>query len=255
MRRSTEFCEERTPGAKPQAPKPTRSERAEESASYTSATIETVPARLLWPLLDVRAVLSRRWKMLPAGASDEQKAAARKTLDDLWSGTLKAGVWQPKMVSGAFAARLQGTALQVLDPALHRQLSVLQFSPAFARSLRAQFGAREFTVGLQLVTVGPRAVEKGRRFAKAGQIHDQYLLHGLAAELTEALARLAQVRLQARLGCANSRRISPGYPAWPELAEQAKLFRLLRPGRIGVRLTDGRQLAPEYSTSAIVIPT
>jgi 5-methyltetrahydrofolate--homocysteine methyltransferase len=47
-------------------------------------------------------------------------------------------------------------------------------------------------------------------------------------------------------------RVSFGYPACPELEDQAKLFALLQPEGIGVQLTDGFMMDPEASVSALV---
>jgi 5-methyltetrahydrofolate--homocysteine methyltransferase len=47
--------------------------------------------------------------------------------------------------------------------------------------------------------------------------------------------------------------VSFGYPACPELADQATLFRLLRPEQIGVSLTEGFMMDPEASVSALVL--
>jgi 5-methyltetrahydrofolate--homocysteine methyltransferase len=48
-------------------------------------------------------------------------------------------------------------------------------------------------------------------------------------------------------------RVSFGYPACPELADQATLWRLLRPdAEIGVKLTEGFMMDPEASVSALV---
>jgi 5-methyltetrahydrofolate--homocysteine methyltransferase len=48
-------------------------------------------------------------------------------------------------------------------------------------------------------------------------------------------------------------RYSFGYPACPNLEDQAKLMDLLDPGRIGIELTEEFMLNPEQSTSAIVV--
>ena len=48
-------------------------------------------------------------------------------------------------------------------------------------------------------------------------------------------------------------RVSFGYPACPDLEDQDKLFRLLRPEAIGVQLTDGFMMDPEASVSALVL--
>ena len=50
------------------------------------------------------------------------------------------------------------------------------------------------------------------------------------------------------------KRFSFGYPACPDLDDQAKLDDLLELHRIGVKLTEEFQLEPEQSTSAIIVP-
>jgi 5-methyltetrahydrofolate--homocysteine methyltransferase len=50
----------------------------------------------------------------------------------------------------------------------------------------------------------------------------------------------------------HGKRVSFGYPACPDLEDQAKLWRLLRPEEIGVELTDGFMMDPEASVSALV---
>ena len=48
-------------------------------------------------------------------------------------------------------------------------------------------------------------------------------------------------------------RVSFGYPACPNLADQRKLFALLKPEEIGVQLTEGDMMDPEASVSALVL--
>ena len=43
-----------------------------------------------------------------------------------------------------------------------------------------------------------------------------------------------------------------GYPACPNLEDQAKLWALIQPERIGVDLTEGFMMEPEASVSALV---
>jgi 5-methyltetrahydrofolate--homocysteine methyltransferase len=48
-------------------------------------------------------------------------------------------------------------------------------------------------------------------------------------------------------------RFSFGYPACPNLDDQAKLFDLIAPEDIGVNLTEGFMMEPEASVTAIVV--
>ena len=63
-----------------------------------------------------------------------------------------------------------------------------------------------------------------------------------------------RVRGELSLPEGQGKRYSPGYPSWPDLADQRTLWRLLEPDRtIGVSLTSADQMVPEASTSAVVL--
>ena len=85
--------------------------------------------------------------------------------------------------------------------------------------------------------------------------------------MAEALAEYTHKRIRADLGFGaeddrdmdkmlkqgySGSRYSFGYPACPNLADQARLLDLLGAGRIGIAMSDEDQLHPEQSTSAIV---
>jgi 5-methyltetrahydrofolate--homocysteine methyltransferase len=123
-------------------------------------------------------------------------------------------------------------------------------------------------VAFQLATMGPRiSAATGELFAK--NAYREYLeLHGLSVQLTEALAEYWHTRVRRELGIGGSdpddldgffrvgyrgARYSFGYPACPDLADRAKVVRLLEPSRIGVELSEEMQLHPEQSTDAIVV--
>jgi 5-methyltetrahydrofolate--homocysteine methyltransferase len=120
-----------------------------------------------------------------------------------------------------------------------------------------------------VVTMGARASERERELFAADQYRDYLLCHGLSVEMTEALAEYWHRRIREEWGFAGEdgptlvglfrqqyrgSRYSWGYPACPELEDQAKLDELLDLSRIGVRLTEEYQLEPEQSTSAIIVP-
>jgi 5-methyltetrahydrofolate--homocysteine methyltransferase len=122
-------------------------------------------------------------------------------------------------------------------------------------------------IGLQAVTMGPRASEVARAWFAADKYQDYLYLHGLSVEMTEALAEYVHKRVRADLGFAaedaadmekllrqayRGSRYSFGYPACPHLEDQAALLALLGAERIGVTLSESFELEPEQSTSAIV---
>jgi len=123
-------------------------------------------------------------------------------------------------------------------------------------------------VPFHLVTVGRRASEYAQELFKSDNYADYLYFHGLSVESAEALAELWHKRIRQELGIANQdapeltklfhqsyqgSRFSFGYPACPNLDDQAKLFELIDPSRIDVSLTEEFQLEPEQSTSAIIV--
>ncbi|WP_327706162.1 methionine synthase [Streptomyces decoyicus] len=123
-------------------------------------------------------------------------------------------------------------------------------------------------VGLQVVTVGSKIGAATAELFEANSYRDYLELHGLSVQLAEALAEYWHARVRSELaigsgdpatldgmlrteyqGC----RYSFGYPACPDLEDRAKIAVLLRPERIGVKLSEEFQLHPEQSTDALVV--
>jgi len=111
-------------------------------------------------------------------------------------------------------------------------------------------------VAFQVVTVGHSADELGAALNARGQYADALFLHGLAVGAAEGLAEWHHARVRRELGLEEGRgkRYSFGYSACPDLADQAKVFALLKPeDSIGVALTSAYQMTPEASTSAVIV--
>lgn len=101
-----------------------------------------------------------------------------------------------------------------------------------------------------------------------GDFQDYLFTHGMGVETAEALAEYWHKMVRQEMGIADQEpeemkllfsakyhgaRYSFGYPACPNLEDQAKLFELLEPEDIGVELTEEFMLSPEQSTSAIIV--
>ncbi|MEJ5305287.1 MAG: vitamin B12 dependent-methionine synthase activation domain-containing protein [Ignavibacteria bacterium] len=123
-------------------------------------------------------------------------------------------------------------------------------------------------VAFHVVTVGEQATEHSKQLYSSDNYTEYLFFHGLSVETAEALAEYwhKKIREELKIDYADAKdikklfqqgyrgsRYSFGYPACPNLEDQLKLFKLLKPERIGVTLTDGFQMVPEQSTSAIII--
>jgi 5-methyltetrahydrofolate--homocysteine methyltransferase len=122
-------------------------------------------------------------------------------------------------------------------------------------------------VALFAVTCGEGVRDLAERWKEAGQYLRSHALQALAIETAEAFAEMLHARLRTQWGFpdppglalsdklkAHYRgiRVSFGYPACPDLADQRILFDLLRPEQIGLGLTEGFMMDPEASVSALV---
>ncbi len=118
-----------------------------------------------------------------------------------------------------------------------------------------------------LVTMGPRISARCQELFAENRYTDYLKLHGLGVEMAEALAEMWHHRIREELGYADEDgptltglfrqqyrggRYSWGYPACPDLTDNAKVAELLDAARIGVEVSEGFQLHPEQTTDAII---
>lgn len=122
-------------------------------------------------------------------------------------------------------------------------------------------------LGLFVVTMGQEVTKAAHQLFETGKYNDYLRVHGLGVEMTEALAEMWHRRMREEWGFAEEDgptlsglfrqqyrggRYSFGYPACPDLSDNAKVVKLLDASRIGVETPDGEQLEPEQTTLAIV---
>ena len=252
---------------------------ASEPPFWGARVIEAAPAAVI-PFLNERSLYQFQWGFRKQGRSlDEFLVWARQELRPVMRRMLalcaEDDILRPQAITGYWKAAGQGNELILFEPdgrteatrfALPRQPRVDGACIAdFVRDVDDE--ARD-VVGLQVVTVGQKASDVARVWFEANRYQDYLYLHGLSVEMAEAMAEYAHKRMRAELGHAGEddrdmdrllsqgyrgSRYSFGYPACPRLEDQEPLLRLLGADRIGVSLSDGWQLHPEQSTSALVI--
>jgi 5-methyltetrahydrofolate--homocysteine methyltransferase len=255
-----------------------------EAPFLGTEVIKGIPLAEYAAYLDERALFMGQWGLKPgrgrSGVSYEElvETEGRPRLRMWLERAQTEGLLEAAVVYGYFRCVSSGNDLIVLDRHGVTELQRFTF-PRQRRDRRlclADFfkaadsgeGAQTDVVAFQLATMGPRISEAtAELFAK--NAYRQYLeLHGLSVQLTEALAEYWHTRVRRELGIGGSdpedldgffrvdyrgARYSFGYPACPDLADRAKVVRLLEPSRIGVELSEEMQLHPEQSTDAIVV--
>ncbi|MBI5710498.1 MAG: methionine synthase [Candidatus Eisenbacteria bacterium] len=184
------------------------------------------------------------------------------------------GWLEPRAVYGYFPCQSDGPDLVVYDPAAFapgalaprgKIEEVVRFT--FPRQAEREGlclsdyflpveSSRFDVVAFQVVTVGAKVDELQEELNARGEYAAALFAHGLGVSAAEGLAEWHHRRVRRELGLEDERgkRYSFGYSACPELADQAKLFELVKPGQaIGVTLTSAYQLVPEASTSAVIV--
>jgi 5-methyltetrahydrofolate--homocysteine methyltransferase len=227
------------------------------------------------------ALFRNQWQYRPDKSrqetDDEFRVRLRPTLRDQLAKALAENLLVPAVVWGYFPVNAEGDDLIVWHDEDRRDERVRFHFPRqradrhlciadFFRPVEA--GERDYAA-FHVVSMGSRATEHERELFAADKYQDYLLLHGLSVEMTEALAELWHRRIREEWGFADEdgptlqglfrqqyrgSRYSWGYPACPDLEDQALLDELLDMSRIGVSITEEFQLEPEQSTSAIIVP-
>ena len=261
-----------TPAEAPAPPAPARRSDVRPAARIPAPPFwgpRVVPAGQialadLWPHLDLDELYKLQWGVRAKGAEYERMIREEfgPKLEELKAEAQANGWLVPKVVYGYFPCHAEGNDLVVLDP-VHRKAEVARLrlprqpddrNLCLADYFREERGGD--VCAFQVVTVGDQASRVAEAAQERGDYSRGLFVHGLAVEAAEALAEHWHRQVRRELGVpeGQGKRYSPGYPSWPELADQRQVWRLLEPERaIGVSLTEANQMVPEQSTSAIVL--
>ncbi len=205
-------------------------------------------------------------------AGDEKAISLQRHVETLQSESrewMRVGaVWR------FFDAAADGNSLSLFEPGGTDPLHTFVF-PRQQRAdglcladyvLPARDGVRD-SVALFVVGAGEEVRERAELAKSNGEYLRSHALQALALETAEAAAEWLHRRIRTDWGIPDppdltpldlfkaryrGKRFSPGYPACPDLDDQAAIFKLLEPADIGVELTEGMMMDPEASVSAIV---
>jgi 5-methyltetrahydrofolate--homocysteine methyltransferase len=227
--------------------------------------------------LNLTALFRNQWGYRPEKGEDDTafKERIRSVLRHELDRAKEQDLLIPQVAWGYFAANAEGDDL-VLWTDETRRIELERF--AFPRQNKepwlciadffrpVESGDLDYAA-FQLVTMGP-AVSEAAAVLFGEDRYSEYLrLHGLGVEMAEALAEYWHRRIREEWGFADEDgpsllglfrqqyrggRYSWGYPACPDLEDNAKVVDLLGGDRIGVVVSDGFQLHPEQTTDAII---
>ncbi len=228
--------------------------------------------------LNETALFRNQWQYRPEPGEDDAafKDRIRRELRRRLADAKAQGLLVPQVVYGFYAANADGDELVVWDGP-ERRSELARF--AFPRQRGAPYlciadffrplDAEVDYVAFHVVTMGPAVSEEAARLFAEDRYRDYLHVHGLGVEMTEALAEYWHRRIREEWGFADEDgptlrglfrqqyrggRYSWGYPACPDLEDNATVARLLGAERIGVVCGEETawQYQPEQTTSALI---
>jgi 5-methyltetrahydrofolate--homocysteine methyltransferase len=225
------------------------------------------------------ALFRNQWQFRPTpGETDEQfKNRIRPLLRQHLAAAKSSGVLVPQVVYGYFAVNAEGQDLIVWKDE-SRTAEWLRFrfprqkvEPylCIADFFRPAESGEGDVAAFHIVTMGAAVSEATAALFSENRYQDYLFLHGLGVEMAEALAEYWHWRIREEWGFAGEDgpslaglfrqqyrggRYSWGYPACPDLEDNAKVAELLEADRIGLVVNEetGWQYQPEQTTSAII---
>jgi 5-methyltetrahydrofolate--homocysteine methyltransferase len=173
-----------------------------------------------------------------------------------------------------FEAERDGNSINLFEPGAPTPLHTFKFgrqpkSDGLCLSdyvLDAEEGRRDH-IALFVVSAGECVRSHSEEAKQRGEFLMAHGLQALAIETAEGCAEWLHRRIREDWGFPDSptmtmqerftsryrgKRYSFGYPACPNLEDQAGIWTLLKPEDIGVKLTEGFMMDPEASVSALV---
>ncbi|MDP3984616.1 MAG: vitamin B12 dependent-methionine synthase activation domain-containing protein, partial [Acidimicrobiia bacterium] len=244
-----------------------------------SRVVKGIPLDVVAGYINETALFRNQWQFRPeSGENDEQfKARIRALLRERFDLAKSEDLLVPQVAYGYFPASGAGNDLILwTDETCSTELTRFSFPRQrehpflciadFFRSVDA--GEVDYA-SFHLVTMGTRVSEQAAELFAADRYRDYLFTHGLGVEMAEALAEYWHFRIRQEWGFAaedgpnlyglfrqqyRGGRYSWGYPACPDLEENAKVAELLGAERIGVVCSEQTswQYQPEQTTSAII---
>ena len=206
---------------------------------------------------------------------NEKAMALKDNVDSLLADAKENGIITANGIYQFFPAQSSGNDVIIYDPE-NKKNEIERFTfprqkqepyLCLADYLRPVSSGEMDYVGFLAVTAGEGVREKALAAKEAGDYLYSHMIQAVALELAEGFAERVHQMMRDQWGFPDPPeftmqerfsakyqgvRVSFGYPACPNLEDQAKLFQLINPEKIGVRLSEEYMMDPEASVTAMV---
>lgn len=251
-----------------------------EPPFWGTKVVDDIDVDEVYPYINTIALFRAQWQYRKAGGSREEyqqmiEEEVQPEFERLQRKGKEEGLLNPRVTYGYFPCQSEKNDLIVYDPETYDKHERFTFPRqekkqhlCLADFFRPVSSGEVDVVAFQLVTVGEKASQESQKLFENDEYKEYLLWHGFSVETAEGLAEYWHKKVREELGFGDEdadeirdlfkqgyrgSRYSFGYPACPHLEDHEQLFRLINPATIGVELSEGYQLHPEQSTSAIVV--
>jgi 5-methyltetrahydrofolate--homocysteine methyltransferase len=237
--------------------------------------VTDIDVAALFPYVNEQALFRGRWgyRRGKLSAAEYDRLIAEKVrpmYEALKRRSVEERLLRPMVAYGYFRCTSDGDTVVVEDGGKRHEFPFPRQGAPPHLCIADYFKPREEggdVVAFFVATVGDRIGEAAHELFASDQYHDYLLLHALGVEVTDALAEYWHEVIRGELGIGGQKPAAPGgyvvqeyqgsrygfgYPSCPDLSAHIPVFELLRPGEIGVTLTESMEMVPEHTTSAIV---
>ena len=242
---------------------------------------DEIPIKEVITYLDRHALFAGQWQFRKSKSQSRKEyesmlcERAEPVLNYWLSRICQESLLYPAIAYGYFPCGREGNRLTVFNPEGSHILGYFD--------LPRQRGGRRYCISdffqdlkdghptdvlpMQAVTVGNQASAFSQELFQANAYSDYLYFHGLAVQMTEALAEWAHARIRQECGFGDAdtmsirdvltqryrgSRYSFGYPACPNMADSRQQLDWLDTARIGLSIDASDQLQPEQSTTALI---
>ncbi len=247
-------------------------EKIYKPSTLNKQIVTNIAAKEVFPYMNLQMLIGRhlgmKWVISDLLAKNDAKAVKiyNEILDVINHGD---EYFDIKAIYKYFPARKSDGKIEILSDDLSKVLETFSFPRqkwGEHLSLNDYINPEGIDyIGMFVVTAGEKSRLVSNEFVAKGEFYRGHLVNSIGLELAEATAEYIHHIMRKDVGINENinmdelhkaryqgKRYSFGYPACPDLSDQEKLFRLLKPERFGINLTEGYMMYPEASVSAIL---
>ena len=210
--------------------------------SHRIEILDNINYKSIIKYLDEKALFGRGWGIYGRNAAKFRKDHY-KILEKMKK--LSHEIVEPRAIYGHFKCVSNGEILTIHNNDISLDFAFPRWRNPPHISISDYFSKNDI-VSLQAVTLGNNVSKTITDLAESKPT-DAFYLNGFLTEFVESLAEYTTIYINKEIK-RTCLRYSWGYPDCPDISQHKLVWELLKPERIGMKLTPSSQISPDLST-------